>query len=64
MFDRFVSNGQADGLDEATGVFDDVRRGAPVVRIDAMPRSYSIVDADPPSTSTFEWAYPLLHCTP
>lgn len=61
VFDRFASSGQADGFDDVTGTFDDVRRDASVVRLDAMPRSYSIVDADPPP-SPFEWAYPVLSC--
>lgn len=62
VFDRFLSTGQADGLDEATGTFDDVRRDEPVVRLAAMPRSYSIVDAEPSPPSPFEWAYPMLWC--
>ena len=62
VFDRFASTGQADGFDDVTGAFDDVRRDAPVVRLAAMPRSYSIVDADPPPASPFEWAYPVLSC--
>jgi hypothetical protein len=64
VFDRFREVGQADGLDEASGVFDDVARAGPLVRLLAMPRSYSIVDADPAPPSPFEWAYPLSHCTP
>lgn len=62
VFDRFVSTGQADGFDDTNGLFNDVRRDAPVTRLDAMPRSYSIVDADPSPPSPFEWAYPALSC--
>ncbi|TCO42910.1 M23 family metallopeptidase [Dokdonella fugitiva] len=64
VFDRFRETGQADGLDEATGLFDDVARDAPVTRLLSMPRSYSIVDADPAPPAPFEWAFPLSHCTP
>jgi len=63
VFDRYTAIGQADGFDDATGTFDDVRRDEPVVRVGAMPRSYAIVDADLAPPSPFEWAYPALPCT-
>ncbi len=64
VFDRFRSTGQADGLDEESGLFDDVSRYAPSLRLLAMPRSYSIVDADPAPPSPYEWAFPLSRCMP
>ena len=64
VFDRFRATGQADGMNEANGLFDDVTRTAPVTRLRTMPPSYSVVDADPAPASPFEWAYPLSRCTP
>lgn len=64
VFDRFSATGQADGLNETNGLFDDVTRMAPLTRLRTMPPSYSVVDADPAPPSPFEWAYPLSHCRP
>lgn len=58
VFDRYRVDGQADGMNEANGLFEDVERTLPVARLRRMPRSYSVIDADPAPPSPFEWAFP------
>lgn len=55
VFDRYCSVGQADGLDEDTGLFDDIAWHLPLTRLLAMPRSYSILDEAPPGPWVPRW---------
>ncbi|WP_300616645.1 M23 family metallopeptidase [Dokdonella sp.] len=57
VFDCFHSVGQTGDLDEENGLFDDFVRYAPRKRLSAMPRSDSIVDADPELIVPYMWWY-------
>lgn len=58
VHDCYHSVGQTAELNEETGLFDDVLLYAPRLHLSTMPRSDSILDADPELTHPFLWWYP------
>ncbi len=57
VFDCFHAVGQTGDIDEKSGSFDDFVLYPPRKRLSAMPRTDSIVDADPDLTIPYLWWY-------
>lgn len=61
VFERYELTGQANGFNEANGLFDDLSAQAPSPKFALMPASYAVLNAEVTVGGPAGWAFPILY---